>query len=45
MLSQAKQQLEGSQIALSAASDGDRIQVSDSGKITHHYWEEQGWVN
>ena len=45
MLSQAKQQLEDSQVALSAASDGDRIQVSDSGKITHHYWGEQGWVN
>ena len=45
MLSQAEQELEGSQVTLSAASDGDRIHVSDSGKITHHYWDEQGWSN
>lgn len=45
MLSQAEQELEDSQVTLSAASDGDRIHVSDTGKITHHYWDEQGWSN
>ena len=45
MLSQASQQLEGSQVTLSAASDGDRIHVSDSGKITHNFWAEHGWSN
>jgi ribonuclease Z len=45
LLSQAREQLEGSLISLSAASDGDRIQVSNSGNVSHHYWVEQGWSN
>ena len=45
MLSQAKQQLADSQVTLSAASDGDRIHVSDSGKVTHNFWGEHGWSN
>ena len=45
LLSQAQEQLEGSLISLSAASDGDRIQVSNSGNVSHHYWVEQGWSN
>ncbi|MDP6333890.1 MAG: MBL fold metallo-hydrolase [Candidatus Poseidoniaceae archaeon] len=45
LLSQAQEQLADSSISLSAASDGDRIQVSNSGKVTHHYWAEQGWSN
>jgi ribonuclease Z len=45
LLSQAQEQLSDSPISLSAASDGDRIQVSKSGKSTHYYWSEQGWSN
>lgn len=45
LLAQAKEQLSQSPITLSAASDGDRIQVSNLGKVTHHYWVEQGWSN
>jgi len=45
LLSQAREQLGESKTALTAASDGDRIHVSDLGSVTHHYWGEQGWSN
>ena len=45
MIAEAQSQLGDTDITLSAAGDGDRILVSDSGQISHLVWSEQGWKN
>ena len=45
LLSEARTQLDNTSISSSAASDGDRIIISDSGKLTHINWDQQGWSN
>ena len=36
--------LENSNIGISAAWDGDRVLVEESGEITHLYWRDDGWI-
>ena len=43
MIAEAQGQLDGADISLTAASDGDRILLSNHGHITHLVWGEQGW--
>ena len=43
MIAEAQGQLDGSDISLTAASDGDRILLSNDGNISHLVWGEQGW--
>lgn len=43
MIAEAQGQLDGADISLTAASDGDRILLSNDGHITHLVWGEQGW--
>ena len=43
MIAEAQGQLDGADISLTAASDGDRILLSNDGDITHLVWGEQGW--
>jgi ribonuclease Z len=43
MIAEAQGQLDGADISLTAASDGDRILLSDDGHISHLVWGEQGW--
>jgi len=45
MIAEAQSQLNDTEISLSAASDGDRILLSDSGQISHLSWGEHGWSN
>ena len=42
-LSEAKKVLESSEVSVSAAVDGDRIKISDSGSISHLVWIGDGW--
>ena len=42
-LSEAKKVLESSEVSVSAAVDGDRIKISDSGSISHLVWTGDGW--
>ena len=42
-LSEAKQVLDSSEVTVSAAVDGDRIKISDSGSISHLVWTGDGW--
>jgi len=41
--SEAKHALESSEVTVSAAVDGDRIKISDSGSISHLVWTGDGW--
>lgn len=43
MIAEAQGQLDGADISLTAASDGDRILLSNDGHISHLVWGEQGW--
>tara|TARA_B100000900_G_scaffold263254_2_gene224535 strand:- start:29208 stop:30338 length:1131 start_codon:yes stop_codon:yes gene_type:complete len=43
IISEAQSQIEDLEISLSAARDGDRILLSDSGQVSHWIWSEQGW--
>ena len=43
MIAEAQGQLDGADISLTAASDGDRILLSNDGHISHLVWDEQGW--
>ena len=43
MIAEAQGQLDGADITLTAASDGDRILLSNDGYISHLVWGEQGW--
>ena len=43
MIAEAQGQLDGADISLTAASDGDRILLSNHGHITHLVWGERGW--
>ena len=43
MIAEAQGQLDGADISLTAASDGDRILLSNHGHISHLVWGEQGW--
>jgi len=43
IIAEAQGQLDGADISLTAASDGDRILLSNHGHITHLVWGEQGW--
>ncbi len=45
MIAEAQSQLNDTEISLSAASDGDRILLSDNGQISHLIWDEHGWSN
>ncbi len=45
MIAEAQSQLNDTEISLSAASDGDRILLSDSGQISHLILGEHGWSN
>ncbi len=45
MIAEAQSQLNDTEISLSAASDGDRILLSDNGQISHLIWGEHGWSN
>ena len=42
-LLEAKQTLDSSEVTVSAAVDGDRIKISDSGSISHLVWTGDGW--
>lgn len=42
-VNEAKGVLRESSIEVTAAMDGDRIQISDSGSIKHLVWSENGW--
>jgi len=42
-LSEAKEVLESSEVSVSAAVDGDRIKISESGSISHLVWTGDGW--
>ena len=44
-LSEATQILESSSTVVSAAVDGDRITISDSGSISHLVWADDGWMS
>ncbi|HJL97371.1 MAG TPA: MBL fold metallo-hydrolase [Candidatus Poseidoniaceae archaeon] len=44
-LSEAKQILESSSSSVSSAVDGDRIQISESGSISHLVWTGDGWLS
>ena len=43
-LDEAMSELANSEIGLSAAWDGDRVLVEDSGKVSHLYWRDDGWT-
>jgi len=43
-LEEAMSVLENSNIGLSAAWDGDRVLVEESGEISHLYWRDDGWT-
>jgi ribonuclease Z len=43
LLFEAQTQLDNTSITLSAAGDGDRILISDTGQLTHQVWNQQGW--
>ncbi|MBT59981.1 MAG: hypothetical protein CMA63_00330 [Euryarchaeota archaeon] len=42
-VAEAKGVLAESGIQVTAAMDGDRIHISNSGSITHRFWAENGW--
>lgn len=43
-LDEAMSELANSEIGLSAAWDGDRVLVEDSGEVLHLYWRDDGWT-
>jgi ribonuclease Z len=43
-LDEAMSELANSEISLSAAWDGDRVLVEDSGEVSHLYWRDDGWT-
>lgn len=43
-LDEAMSALADSEIGLSAAWDGDRVLVEESGEVSHLYWREDGWT-
>ena len=43
-LEEAMSVLSNSKIGLSAAWDGDRVLVEESGEISHLYWRDDGWI-
>ena len=42
-LSEAKNVIDASDISVTAAVDGDRIKISDTGSISHLVWTGDGW--
>ena len=43
-LDEAMSVLSNSNISLSAARDGDRVLVEETGEISHLYWRDDGWT-
>ena len=43
-LDEAMSELDNSEIGLSAACDGDRVLVEDSGVVSHLFWRDDGWT-
>ena len=43
-LDEAMSELANSEIGLSAAWDGDRVLVEDSGEVSPLYWRDDGWT-
>ena len=43
-LDEAMSALANSEIGLSAAWDGDRVLVEESGEVSHLYWRDDGWT-